>query len=211
MTYLVADDLPTVPAGERFRALLARPGILRMPGAHNGQAALQAGALTATNVTGLTSSTSLSIVVADAPLSAAGRTIISTRVFSGAVASFTDADPAGALADYSATISWGDGTTSPGTVAASGSSFSVTGSHTFAASALGPQTITVTICDAGGSCATATSQALIFTYTTGGSFVVGDSSAGGLTAGAIGTERTLYLLDRGSAGALPPNVARTTA
>ena len=29
MTYLVADDLPTAPAGERFRALLARPGILR--------------------------------------------------------------------------------------------------------------------------------------------------------------------------------------
>src|ERR1700680_2972655 len=42
MTYLVADDLPTAPAGEQFRALLARPGILRMPGAHNGQAGLQA-------------------------------------------------------------------------------------------------------------------------------------------------------------------------
>ncbi len=42
MTYLVAADLPTDPAGERFRALLARPGILRMPGAHNGMAALQA-------------------------------------------------------------------------------------------------------------------------------------------------------------------------
>jgi methylisocitrate lyase len=42
MTYLVAADLPTAPAGERFRALLARPGILRLPGAHNGQAALQA-------------------------------------------------------------------------------------------------------------------------------------------------------------------------
>jgi methylisocitrate lyase len=42
MTYLVAADLPTAPAGERFRALLARPGILGMPGAHNGQAALQA-------------------------------------------------------------------------------------------------------------------------------------------------------------------------
>ncbi|HEY4172627.1 MAG TPA: methylisocitrate lyase [Rhodopila sp.] len=42
MTYLVADDLPTAPAGERFRALLARPGIVQLPGAHNGQAALQA-------------------------------------------------------------------------------------------------------------------------------------------------------------------------
>jgi len=42
MTYLVADDLPTAPAGERFRALLARPGIVQLPGAHNGQAGLQA-------------------------------------------------------------------------------------------------------------------------------------------------------------------------
>jgi len=33
MTYLVATDLPTAPAGERFRALLARSGILQMPGA----------------------------------------------------------------------------------------------------------------------------------------------------------------------------------
>ena len=42
MPYLVAADLPTVPAGERFRALLERPGILQLPGAHNGMAALQA-------------------------------------------------------------------------------------------------------------------------------------------------------------------------
>ena len=42
MTYLVASDLPARPAGERFRALLDSPGILQLPGAHNGQAALQA-------------------------------------------------------------------------------------------------------------------------------------------------------------------------
>jgi methylisocitrate lyase len=42
MTYLVATDLPTLPAGERFRAALARPGILQIPGTHNGMAALQA-------------------------------------------------------------------------------------------------------------------------------------------------------------------------
>ena len=42
MTYLVAADLPTAPAGEQLRALLARPGILELPGAHNGMAALQA-------------------------------------------------------------------------------------------------------------------------------------------------------------------------
>jgi len=42
MTYLVGADTPARPAGERFRALLAEPGIARLPGAHNGQAALQA-------------------------------------------------------------------------------------------------------------------------------------------------------------------------
>jgi methylisocitrate lyase len=42
MTYLVADHLPAEPAGERFRTLLNRGGLLQMPGAYNGLAALQA-------------------------------------------------------------------------------------------------------------------------------------------------------------------------
>lgn len=42
MPYLVAEDLPLESAGKRFRAALARPGIYRLPGAHNGQAAIQA-------------------------------------------------------------------------------------------------------------------------------------------------------------------------
>ncbi|HEX7881722.1 MAG TPA: methylisocitrate lyase [Afipia sp.] len=42
MPYLVASDLPHETAGRRFRALLQRPEILRLPGAHNGMAALQA-------------------------------------------------------------------------------------------------------------------------------------------------------------------------
>jgi len=42
MTYLIAEDLPTMPAGERFRSLLKRPGILQVPGAHCGLAAIQA-------------------------------------------------------------------------------------------------------------------------------------------------------------------------
>jgi methylisocitrate lyase len=42
MPYLVAKDVPTQPAGERFRALIDHGGILQLPGAHNGMAALQA-------------------------------------------------------------------------------------------------------------------------------------------------------------------------
>ncbi|MFG1417236.1 methylisocitrate lyase [Xanthobacter sp. V0B-10] len=42
MPYLVASDLPQEPAGVRFRALVEQGGILKLPGAHNGMAALQA-------------------------------------------------------------------------------------------------------------------------------------------------------------------------
>jgi methylisocitrate lyase len=42
MPYLVSSDLPSEPAGLRFRQLIERGGIARLPGAHNGMAALQA-------------------------------------------------------------------------------------------------------------------------------------------------------------------------
>ena len=42
MPYLVSSDLPEEPAGTRFRRLVERGGILPLPGAHNGMAALQA-------------------------------------------------------------------------------------------------------------------------------------------------------------------------
>ena len=42
MTYLTAASLPAEPAGERLRALMAKPGIIEMPGAHNGMTAIQA-------------------------------------------------------------------------------------------------------------------------------------------------------------------------
>jgi methylisocitrate lyase len=42
MVYLLGADLADEPAGARFRDLLDRPGILQMPGTHNGMAALQA-------------------------------------------------------------------------------------------------------------------------------------------------------------------------
>lgn len=42
MPYLVSNDLPSATAGQRFRSLIERGGILRIPGAHNGMASLQA-------------------------------------------------------------------------------------------------------------------------------------------------------------------------
>lgn len=96
--------------------------------------------------------------VADAPLTATGTTLNGTvgTAVSGVVAHFTDADPAGTTSDYSATINWGDSTTSPGTI---GAGFTVSGSHTYTTA--GTRTITVSIFDVGGAHTTATGTANI--------------------------------------------------
>jgi hypothetical protein len=111
--------------------------------------------------------------VADAPLSASGVSITTTDPLSATVANFTDADPNGTLGDYTASISWGDGTSSAGTVSGTGP-FAVAGTHAYAA--LGPYTVTTHICDVGGACADATSNVLVYGTSAGGYFVVGDRS-----------------------------------
>ena len=76
---------------------------------------------------------------------------------SGVVASFTDADPGGTVSDYAATIEWGDGTSSAGTVGTSGRGFSVSGSHTYQED--GTYSVIVHIADVGGSTTSVDSSA----------------------------------------------------
>ena len=122
--------------------------------------------------------------VADAALQAAGKSILSaSSSFSGVVATFTDADPNGTVSDYSATINWGDGASSAGTVSSGGGGqFAVSGSHTYAA--LGPHTVTVTIADVGGSTAAATTSMLTFAFLAQGSFALGDTTVADAGPGA---------------------------
>jgi hypothetical protein len=92
---------------------------------------------------------SFTATIADAQLHASPASTIAAAAgqqFTGAVATFTDADPNGIASDYAATIDWGDGTQSTGTVtsAASGG-FRVSGSHTYVNP--GNPTVTVTISD----------------------------------------------------------------
>jgi hypothetical protein len=66
--------------------------------------------------------------------------------FAGTVATFTDADPAATATDFTAAITWDDGSTSAGTVAADPSvpgRFDVLGSRLFARDGVFPLTITV--------------------------------------------------------------------
>ncbi|MGH7137499.1 MAG: TIGR03118 family protein, partial [Pirellulales bacterium] len=105
----------------------------------------------------------LSAVVADAPISASSTTFNSTegQAFAGSVATFSDDNLSGTAADFTATIDWGDGTVSGGTVSGAGG-FTVGGTHTYTVG--GTYTATVTIDDVGGSSAVAKSQALIADY-----------------------------------------------
>ena len=99
--------------------------------------------------------------VADAPLIATGGSLVSVEgsTFAGVVATFTDADPNGTVSDYSTTINWGDGTTTPGTVTASTGGFQVSGSHAYAEEGL--FRVAVATNDAGGSAATAAATASV--------------------------------------------------
>jgi hypothetical protein len=100
--------------------------------------------------------------VQDAALTPAGLTIQPTEgvAFSGTVATFTDADPNATAGLFTATITWGDGQTSAGTVTANGQGgFTVSGSNTYAKAGSFP--VSVAISDKGGSMATATSTATV--------------------------------------------------
>jgi hypothetical protein len=117
------------------------------------------------------------VLVSDASLSATGSSISATEgsAFSGQVASFSDADPKGALGDYSAVIDWGDGQTSPGKIAVGpGGSFVVNGSHTYAEE--GNFTVSVKIVDAGAP------------VSASGSAVVADATLNAQITGISATE-----------------------
>jgi hypothetical protein len=112
---------------------------------------------------------------------------VAGAAFSGPVATFTDPNNGPVSGDYpqngssvygyTATIDWGDGSTSTGTMSGSNGAFTVSGKHTYAAA--GTYTVTTTVSDAatGFTLATATSTATVFAGAPGGgAFVVGDKS-----------------------------------
>jgi uncharacterized protein (TIGR03118 family) len=103
------------------------------------------------------------VQVTSAPLLAKALPVVShgLSIDNASLATFVDAGGADPLANYSATIDWGDGTTSYGTISsaiaatdasAAGGLFTVAGSHAYGST--GDYTFTVTIRDVDGSQAT---------------------------------------------------------
>jgi hypothetical protein len=142
------------------------------------------GQVVVTDPTGLKTTLPFSVPVADAPISLSCATPpVSLQAFTGTVANLTDGDPAAPLSDYTATINWGDSSSSPGTVSGSGGSYTVAGSHTYVST--GYYNVSVHVDDIGGSTATTTPPCtvLVFAFAPGGgSFAIGDKSSANGTA-----------------------------
>jgi PKD repeat protein len=135
---------------------------------------------------GSTTSGSNPAAVGDAAIAAVcAASAVSGQTFSGPVATVTDGNPNGTASDFTATIMWGDGTSSAGTVSGpTGGPFTVSGTHVYTAP--GPYTITTTVVDDGGSTASASCAVLVFAVTMGGNFVIGDQNS------AVGTSVTFW-------------------
>jgi len=138
----------------------------------------------------------------DQPISATGGlTFTGTEPASvtGTVATFTDPDPASRASEYSATISWGDGNTSTGTISGpTGGPFTVTGSNTYADEGTYPITVTITDTDNTSNSAKVTDTAS-----------VGDASLtpAGFTSPGSASGQTVSL----NAGFADANTTSTTA
>jgi uncharacterized repeat protein (TIGR01451 family) len=80
------------------------------------------------------------------------------KVNNQAVATFAHANGVEAASAFVATINWGDGTSSPGAITLSGTTYTVKGSHNYASG--GSHTVTTTVVEANGEAPTASPQML---------------------------------------------------
>jgi hypothetical protein len=104
------------------------------------------------------------INVPDPPISASGGfTFTGTEPapVNGTVATFTDPDVFATAGEYSASIDWGDGTTSTGTIAGTSALFTVNGVHTYADEGSYSINVTITDTDNIANSATVTDSAVI--------------------------------------------------
>ncbi len=128
--------------------------------------------------------------------------VVGTALTSQLVATFTDSNTAAAPANFAATINWGDGTTSPATIAG-GPTFQVTGTHTYAVS--GTFTVTVNISDAPGTgTGTATGTA-----TSIGTVITASSHNFNFVAGMPLTSQLVATFTDSNTAAAPANFAAT--
>ena len=173
------------------------------------------GTVVVTDPTGLSTTLPFSVPVVDAPLTLTCATpAVSLQAFNGMVADLHDGNPSAPLSDFTATIDWGDSSTSSGAVSGSVGDYTVAGSHTYAST--GYFDVTVHVDDVGGSSADTTKACtvLVFAFAPGsGAFVVGDGSSGvGNTATFWGAQwASLNVVTGGAAPAAFKGYAKSPA
>jgi hypothetical protein len=117
----------------------------------------------ADNSDGSSATATSKATVADAALTALGTTVNLTAteglLLSETIATFSDANPNPDIADFTATIDWGDETTSTGIITPDGANFDVSRTHTYKDE--GTFTIQIDITDKGGSSVTALRTAIV--------------------------------------------------
>jgi hypothetical protein len=158
----------SAPTAGTVTPVSGQPGTFTVSGSHvYGEGGSFTGTVAVTDSDSSGASASFSATIQDFALTASGGITLNgtegtadTGPVQGTVATFTDADPGEAASHFTATIAWGDGTSSAGTVSGpAGGPFSVSGSHSYAEN--GTYAVTVSVNDPGGASATATSRAVI--------------------------------------------------
>ena len=167
-------------------AFTSTGGVFSVPSSH---AYAEDGSYTLTviisDVGGSTTTVKPVATVVDAALGATAVPVTATEgtTFSGIVATFTDANPAGPTGDYTATIDWGDKsaltTVSGSAFTSAGGVFSVPSTHLYSED--GSYTLTVTISDVGGASATVKPIA-----------TVGDAALSATAVPVVATEGTTF-------------------
>jgi hypothetical protein len=153
----VNGDTATVLQGSPSLTTTATPS--SVPGSYAITAA--PGTLTAADYTFIFVNGTLSVTPAKLSATSVSFSPTAGAPFSGTVATFTTADTLDGATSFIATITWGDGSTSAGTITGRAGSFSVSGSHTYADA--GSETVTVQVSHTLGytAAATATGTAVV--------------------------------------------------
>lgn len=143
--------------------------------------------VTITDIGGATATLNPTAIVHDAALSATASAVSATAgsTFTGQVAKFTDANSTAPVTDFTATIDWGDGTSTAASVAAVSGSFVVNGSHLFTQAA--SRAVTIAIHDPGGASATVTSTVVVADTVVSGSAAAISPTEGATFSGNVAT------------------------
>jgi hypothetical protein len=154
-------------------------------------------------------STPITDTILPATLTATGRAVsaVAGFPFNGVVASFVNADPLGSPNSYSATITWGDGGSSSGTITVDDSgAFDLSGTHTYTAAKSYAISVTITHNLSDTTSATAASTAAVIENT--GLLLLDSTAKGALTASG---NASLVVSNSGSVNVDSGNVAGVLA